>query len=720
MAFNGICARSRIAAAVVWALAGYGMAFGEVVTWPAAPGTPCTNDYVLSVAGRNVDVMAVPKSTYYSEDKAFPYSYALFDADEEVLVEIRSPMDLSRARVLPQRSAARDIRAAKESFSFRAKPPFTLVVEPLRTRHRALIISASLPERKPPRAGDANVLYYGPGRHRLDGVLEVGSGQTLYLAPGAWLEGAIRAKGDNVTICGRGVISGLPWEHHKGPAHDMVNLSGKNVAIRDVTLMGSWFYTLALENVSGGLVENVKVMGGRCNNDDGIDPIAARDVTIRDCFVRTHDDCIAPKDWIENLLVERCCLWADGANTIRLGFECAGGPSKPFRNIRFRDIEILHLSMNNDKPPDAYWVEAAIHLQPSTGMVFEDIVFENFNFDFCPQAMDMLLVARTHPCRNGAPHPHKEGGHVRNVTFRTFNLPPRRPLGALGIWLQSIDPTHVLEDIAFENMSNFEVPVGIRGVVRNIRGLPRGIVRDETGSWRDYEAWRPYKTRIACIGDSITYGFGLKNRERDAYPAQLQRMLDEKFPGKYEVRNFGNPGRGVYTHTKFKGTCRAFASVPEHALALAWHPDIVICNLGANDWGEIGKEGDGRLAKGTFAREYHALLDEYRKLSTKPKIVIWTALAPLGKAHGARGKPCVETLNAELVRFAEKENLPGIDMRTPLADDIESLVLKDGIHPNPEGSRQIAETTFKALRLAPLDKSPRANWQSRGESNSCY
>ena len=126
--------------------------------------------------------------------------------------------------------------------------------------------------------------------------------------------------------------------------------------------------------------------------------------------------------------------------------------------------------------------------------------------------------------------------------------------------------------------------------------------------------------------------------------------------------------------------------------------------MGANDWGEIGKEGDGRLAKGTFAREYHALLDEYRKLSTKPKIVIWTALAPLGKAHGARGKPCVETLNAELVRFAEKENLPGIDMRTPLVNDLESLVLKDGIHPDPEGSRRIAETTFKALRLAPLDK----------------
>ena len=469
----------QMLAAILAAIAAPLAANGEVVVWPAAPGTAERGGYSLFVNGIPVDVMAVPKSTIYAEDKSFPYSYAMFDADEEVLVEIRSPLDLSRARVLPRRHAVLDMRAAKDSLSFRAKPPFTLAIEPLRTRHRALILSAGLPEKNAPRAGDAGVVFYGPGRHRLDKPLELRGGQTLYLAPGAWLEGAVRAKGDNITICGRGVISGLPWAHRKGPAHDMVNLSGKNVAIRDVTLMGSWFYTLALENVKGGLVENVKVIGGRCNNDDGIDPIKARDVTIRDCFVRTHDDCIAPKDWIDNLLVERCSLWADGANPIRLGFECIGGPSMPFRHIRFRNIDILHQSMKNDVPPDAHWIEAAIHLQPSNGMVFEDIVFEDFCFDACPQAMDMLLAIRTHPCRNGPQFPHKEGGHVRNVTFRNFNLPPRRPLGSLGILLRSVDAGHAIEDVSFENMRNFEVPVGIFGEVRNIRGLPRGVVRGE-------------------------------------------------------------------------------------------------------------------------------------------------------------------------------------------------------------------------------------------------
>ena len=35
--------------------------------------------------------------------------------------------------------------------------------------------------------------------------------------------------------------------------------------------------------------------------------------------------------------------------------------------------------------------------------------------------------------------------------------------------------------------------------------------------------------KIACVGNSITYGYTIENRERDSYPAQLQRMLGEGY-----------------------------------------------------------------------------------------------------------------------------------------------------------------------------------------------
>ncbi|MBQ0024637.1 MAG: hypothetical protein KBT00_02795, partial [Bacteroidales bacterium] len=46
------------------------------------------------------------------------------------------------------------------------------------------------------------------------------------------------------------------------------------------------------------------------------------------------------------------------------------------------------------------------------------------------------------------------------------------------------------------------------------------------------------RVKVACIGDSVTYGYGLENRDNDSYPAQLQKLLGNG----YDVRNFGHNG----------------------------------------------------------------------------------------------------------------------------------------------------------------------------------
>ena len=50
--------------------------------------------------------------------------------------------------------------------------------------------------------------------------------------------------------------------------------------------------------------------------------------------------------------------------------------------------------------------------------------------------------------------------------------------------------------------------------------------------------------RVACVGNSVTYGYALPDREQNAYPAQLQRLLGER----YEVRNFGHSGSTLLHH----------------------------------------------------------------------------------------------------------------------------------------------------------------------------
>ena len=44
--------------------------------------------------------------------------------------------------------------------------------------------------------------------------------------------------------------------------------------------------------------------------------------------------------------------------------------------------------------------------------------------------------------------------------------------------------------------------------------------------------------KVACIGNSVTYGYGHANAAATSYPSQLQQLLGEE----YEVRNFGHSG----------------------------------------------------------------------------------------------------------------------------------------------------------------------------------
>ena len=234
------------------------------------------------------------------------------------------------------------------------------------------------------------------------------------------------------------------------------------------------------------------------------------------------------------------------------------------------------------------------------------------------------------------------------------------------------------------------------------------------------------KTKVACIGDSITYGYGLPNREVDSYPAQLQKLLDERFPGVYEVRNFGNSGRGIYLDSMRGSEKRGFRYMNEHKAALEWKPDIVICNLGINDNGEYIKEYMGGRRRGQFVHDYMALLSDYSRHDPKPRFYIWTKLSPLIAGQGFHRSPEPFLMQADLEEVARLAGARGIDMQEPLREKMDEILAKDKIHPNAEGARLIAETTFAAMTTEPpapvvlpddVPADKREVWLCAGQSN---
>lgn len=82
------------------------------------------------------------------------------------------------------------------------------------------------------------------------------------------------------------------------------------------------------------------------------------------------------------------------------------------------------------------------------------------------------------------------------------------------------------------------------------------------------------KVRVACVGNSITYGAGIAAREQNSYPAQLQYYLGED----YEVRNFGVSGC-----TSLQQGDYPYVQTGAYAQSLEFRPDIILIKLGTND-----------------------------------------------------------------------------------------------------------------------------------------
>jgi len=204
------------------------------------------------------------------------------------------------------------------------------------------------------------------------------------------------------------------------------------------------------------------------------------------------------------------------------------------------------------------------------------------------------------------------------------------------------------------------------------------------------------KIRIACIGNSVTYGFGLKDREVESYPAQLQQLLGST----YEVGNFGLNGATLLS----KGH-RPYVLTDEYKRALDFKPDVVVIDLGLNDtdprnWPNYRDE---------FLSDYLRLVRSFQSENGKAPKFFVCRMTPIFNAHPrfkSGTRDWFWQIQEQIEQVSKTAQIELIDLHTPLYAHPD--LFKDALHPDQKGYSLIAATVYKhitgdfgGLQLAP-------------------
>ena len=187
--------------------------------------------------------------------------------------------------------------------------------------------------------------------------------------------------------------------------------------------------------------------------------------------------------------------------------------------------------------------------------------------------------------------------------------------------------------------------------------------------------------RIACVGDSITFGAGVENREVNNYPVVLGKLLGEKF----QTRNFGVSGATLLQQGDLP-----YWKLSAFKDATDYQPHAVVIKLGTND-----SKPQNWKHKEDFANDLRALIDHFRALPTHPKI--WVCLpVPVYEEKWGINEPVVKGEVIPLIKQVAKETgVPTIDLYSALSNHAE--MFPDKIHPNAAGAAFMTKTIPAAL-----------------------
>ena len=207
---------------------------------------------------------------------------------------------------------------------------------------------------------------------------------------------------------------------------------------------------------------------------------------------------------------------------------------------------------------------------------------------------------------------------------------------------------------------------------------------DDLTAWlRSLPKSNPAAIRVACIGNSITDGFGISMADVKGYPAQLQQKLGNG----YEVKNYGVSARTMMN----KGDIPYMRELAWRD-AQAFQPNIVIIKLGTND----AKTHNWAQGPDEYRQSMQAMIDTLKALPSKPKLYLCSPIPAFKEIWTISDSVIVNGEMPIIQKLAKKNKCGFIDLHTSFI--YKDMMLDDGIHPNAKGAEKLAGIIFEAIR----------------------
>lgn len=406
------------------------------------------NGYDCYVYDTNVNHNRQWFSDYLPTQSRTPVTYFDFEGIADITVTVPN-IDLEEVRISPlSYGITPEIDKENHTISFTITEPDNYTLMFNNSPSRALHIFANPLEVNPPKDGDENVVYIGPGEWNIDSII-LEDNQTLYLAGGAVVHGVVQANyATGIKVMGRGILDGSTFDGWAGKAA-LVPLKFDycdKVEINDIIILNPNAWVCSANTSKNGVIDGIRIISSRPNGD-GITLQSCENYLIKNSFIRSWDDSLVIKNYTidsKNITFQDNQLWTDLAQSMEIGYETNKGKKDDavISGITFENITVLN---NYHKP--------VISVHNADDATITDVIFKNITVENAqmgsgdgseiPYLIDFNIAQSSNWSST------KERGQIKNVVIDGVNV-----LGGKFSFsrIHGFDETHIVDGVTIKNL----------------------------------------------------------------------------------------------------------------------------------------------------------------------------------------------------------------------------------------------------------------------------